>query len=89
MLEADALAAAYPGARVPALASVTFGVPAGSSVAVLGPNGGGKSTLFRLLSGELPPTYGTLRAARRAASRSSRRPSARASTSPSARSTSR
>ena len=61
LLEADALATAYPGARVPALASVTFSAPAGRSIAVLGPNGGGKSTLFRVLGGVLAPTYGTLR----------------------------
>lgn len=61
LAEADALAATYPGARVPALASVTFRVHAGERVAVLGPNGGGKSTLFRLLTGELDSSYGTLR----------------------------
>lgn len=60
LLQADALAATYPGARVPALASVTFSVRSGERVAVLGPNGGGKSTLFRLLTGELAPSYGTL-----------------------------
>ena len=59
-LVADALAATYPGARAPALASVTFAAPPGRTIAVLGPNGGGKSTLFRVLSGELAPSYGTL-----------------------------
>ena len=59
LVEADALAATYPGARVPALASVTFRVSAGQRVAVLGPNGGGKSTLFRVLTGELSPSYGS------------------------------
>ncbi len=57
---ADALATIYTGARVPALASVTFQVRAGERVAVLGANGGGKSTLFRVLSGELAPSHGTL-----------------------------
>ena len=32
--------------------------PAGQSVCVLGPNGGGKSTLFRVLIGELEPSAG-------------------------------
>ena len=60
LAQTDALAAIYPGARVPALASVTFSAHGRERVAVLGPNGGGKSTLFRLLTGELPPSHGTL-----------------------------
>lgn len=60
LVRADALAATYPGARIPALASVTFSAAGGQRVAVLGPNGGGKSTLFRVLSGQLPPSHGTL-----------------------------
>jgi len=60
LVDADALAATYPGARVPALSSVTFRVHSGERVAVLGPNGGGKSTLFRILTGELGSSYGTL-----------------------------
>jgi ABC-type Mn2+/Zn2+ transport system ATPase subunit len=57
---ADALAAIYPGARVPSLASITFTVLPGERIAVLGPNGGGKTTLFRVLTGELPRSHGTL-----------------------------
>ena len=38
----------------PALADVSFSVPAGSLVGVLGPNGAGKTTLLRALLGELP-----------------------------------
>jgi manganese/iron transport system ATP-binding protein/manganese/zinc/iron transport system ATP- binding protein len=37
-----------------------FEVPAGRLVAVLGPNGGGKTTLFRALLGELPHRRGTV-----------------------------
>ena len=36
----------------------TFSIPAGRTVAVLGPNGGGKTTLFRALLGELPHRTG-------------------------------
>jgi manganese/iron transport system ATP-binding protein/manganese/zinc/iron transport system ATP- binding protein len=36
-----------------AIRGITFDVPAGRLVAVLGPNGGGKTTLFRALLGEL------------------------------------
>lgn len=58
VVEASGLAAGYGGA--PVLADVTFAVGAGQTVAVLGPNGGGKTTLFRALIGELSPLAGTL-----------------------------
>ncbi|MCU0312900.1 MAG: metal ABC transporter ATP-binding protein [Solirubrobacteraceae bacterium] len=60
LADADDVSARYPGAGVPALASLTFAVRAGERVAVLGPNGGGKTTLFRLLTGELPAAGGRL-----------------------------
>jgi len=50
------LAAAYDGA--PVLEDVSFEVAPGQSVCVLGPNGGGKTTLFRALLGELEPVAG-------------------------------
>jgi ABC-type Mn2+/Zn2+ transport system ATPase subunit len=52
----DGVAAAYDGA--PVLEEVSFEVPPGTSVCVLGPNGGGKTTLFRVLLGELEPVTG-------------------------------
>jgi ABC-type Mn2+/Zn2+ transport system ATPase subunit len=42
------------------LRAVTFAVHPGQRVGVLGPNGGGKSTLFRAALGELPALTGTL-----------------------------
>jgi len=39
----------YPGASHPALADVSFSVPAGALVAIVGPSGAGKSTLVNLL----------------------------------------
>jgi manganese/iron transport system ATP-binding protein/manganese/zinc/iron transport system ATP- binding protein len=54
-------------AGVDALTAVDFEVAAGEVVAVLGPNGGGKSTLFRALLGELPHRCGTVEVAGRPA----------------------
>ena len=62
-----ALSVGY-GAGRPALADVTFDLRAGERIAVLGPNGGGKTTLFRALLGELRPASGTLALAGRCAS---------------------
>jgi ABC-type Mn2+/Zn2+ transport system ATPase subunit len=42
------------------LADVSFELPRGQIAAVLGPNGGGKTTLFRALLGELPVRHGTV-----------------------------
>lgn len=55
-LAVERLGAGYGGA--PVLEDVTFTLSAGERIAVLGPNGGGKSTLFRVLLGELEPLAG-------------------------------
>ncbi len=43
------------------LHNVAFEIPRGAFVAVVGPNGGGKTTLMRLVLGELQPLYGQIR----------------------------
>jgi ABC-type Mn2+/Zn2+ transport system ATPase subunit len=53
---AEDLSAGY-GSR-PVLSAVSFAVEPGQTVCVLGPNGGGKTTLFRALVGELEPLAG-------------------------------
>jgi ABC-type Mn2+/Zn2+ transport system ATPase subunit len=58
LVRGDGLAAGYGAETV--LRDVSFTVRAGERVGVLGPNGGGKTTLFRLLLGELEPRAGTL-----------------------------
>jgi ATP-binding cassette, subfamily C, bacterial CydCD len=40
---------AYPGARLPALDGITLAIPAGATVAIVGPSGAGKTTLANLL----------------------------------------
>jgi zinc transport system ATP-binding protein len=42
------------------LENVTFSVAAGESIGLIGPNGGGKTTLLKLILGFLKPTSGTI-----------------------------
>ncbi len=61
LIEATELAAGYDGTL--AISDVSFSLAAGETLALLGPNGGGKTTLLRALLGELPPLAGALRVA--------------------------
>jgi ABC-type Mn2+/Zn2+ transport system ATPase subunit len=58
LVAATELAAAYDGPQV--LQDVSFTIERGMRVGVLGPNGGGKTTLFRILLGELDPAAGNV-----------------------------
>ncbi len=60
LVRAEGVAAGYGAAAV--LTGVSFALRSGERIGVLGPNGGGKTTLFRLLLGELEPLAGTLHA---------------------------
>jgi len=62
---AEALSAGYGGR--PVLRAVSFTAEPGQTVCVLGPNGGGKTTLFRALIGELEPLAGRVQVTGRAA----------------------
>jgi ABC-type Mn2+/Zn2+ transport system ATPase subunit len=53
------MAAAYRTGDT-ALADVSFTATAGELIAILGPNGGGKTTLFRAILGEVPTVTGRL-----------------------------
>jgi ATP-binding cassette subfamily B multidrug efflux pump len=50
----------YPGATQPALRDVSFRVPAGQTVALVGHTGSGKSTLLTLLTRTFEPPPGTV-----------------------------
>ena len=57
----EGLTFSYPGSEEPALSGISFGLHPGEYVGVVGPNGGGKSTLVRLLNGLLRPESGNVR----------------------------
>ena len=59
------LGGGYGGA--PVVSGLDFAVEPGTLVAILGPNGGGKTTLLRALLGELPERTGTVEVAGSAA----------------------
>jgi len=56
----EALTFSYPGSESKALSDVSFELRPGEYVGVVGPNGGGKSTLVRLLNGLLRPGSGRI-----------------------------
>src|SRR3546814_10922253 len=56
MLELIGVRAGY--GRIEVLHGVDLVVPRGSVVALLGPNGGGKTSTLKVASGQLPPTAG-------------------------------
>lgn len=58
-IDVDDVCFAYNGQEV--LHNVSFKIGERELVAVVGPNGGGKTTLLKLLLGELTPRYGSIR----------------------------
>jgi iron complex transport system ATP-binding protein len=75
ILEARALAFGFPGRTVGR--EVAFSLDAGEVMCVLGPNGGGKTTLFRTLLGLLAPKSGDILLAGKSLQSLSRREIAR------------
>jgi branched-chain amino acid transport system ATP-binding protein len=63
LLELRGVKAAY--GRIEVLHGVDLQVPRGSVVALLGPNGGGKTTTLKVISGQLTPTAGCVHIAGR------------------------
>lgn len=60
-LRVDGLSIAPPGRAEPVLTNATFGLAAGSALAVIGPSGSGKSSLARALVGLWLPATGEIR----------------------------
>ncbi len=61
LVSASDLSVGYDGRA--AIVEVNFEIPAGRRVAILGPNGGGKTTLLHAILGALPPLSGLLEVA--------------------------
>jgi len=63
MLEVERVSKHYESGagRISALRDISFAVPRGQFVALMGPSGSGKSTLLHLIGGLDPPSTGTIR----------------------------
>lgn len=61
VVRADAIAVIPPGAKSPALQNVSFSIPQGSLVMIMGASAAGKSTLVRTILGLWKPAAGTIR----------------------------
>ena len=59
-VELRGVTARYAGQPHPAVEDVSLTVPRGGRIGVYGPNGGGKSTLVRMIAGLHPPSSGSI-----------------------------
>ena len=50
----------YPGGQKPAVNNISLSIPAGASVAIVGPSGAGKTTIIDILLGVLIPDSGSI-----------------------------
>lgn len=60
-IEVERVLFGFPGRNVPVLKQVSFRLPPGEVLAVIGPSAAGKSTLARVLVGMWPPLAGSVR----------------------------
>lgn len=58
MIKVQNLSYTYPGSQSPVLNNISFTIPAGQFVVIMGANGSGKSTLLRCLNGLIQPNHG-------------------------------
>jgi ATP-binding cassette subfamily B protein len=59
-IECQDVTFAYPGAEKPVLAGLNFKIQAGTTTAIIGPTGSGKTTLINLIARLVDPTQGRL-----------------------------
>jgi ATP-binding cassette subfamily B multidrug efflux pump len=57
-IEFDEVTFAYPGAEKPVLGDMNFSIAAGTTTAIIGPTGSGKTTLINLIARLVDPTQG-------------------------------
>ncbi len=74
LIEAQNLSFAYPQAEKAALTEISFHIKEGDILGIIGPNGGGKSTLLKILAGLYNPTQGQLFYRGHSYTQSSKRP---------------
>ena len=60
LLKMDGVSLTYPGNKVPTIRDISVRASMASRVACVGVNGAGKSTMIKVLTGELEPTTGTV-----------------------------
>lgn len=60
MLQVENLEFKFPNMKEPLISNVSFEIEPGDRIAIIGKNGRGKSTILRLLTGELKPDSGTV-----------------------------
>ena len=60
LIKMDNVSLTYPGNKVPTIRDITVRASMASRVACVGVNGAGKSTMIKVLTGELEPTTGTV-----------------------------
>jgi type I secretion system ABC transporter, PrtD family len=60
-VQVENLIVAAPGSKTPIIKNMSFSVPAGSIIGIIGPSAAGKSTLARALMGVWAPQHGVVR----------------------------
>jgi len=60
-IQVENLVVTAPGSMTPIIKNISFSVPAGCVVGIIGPSAAGKSTLVRALMGVWPPLHGVVR----------------------------
>lgn len=60
-VQVENLIVAAPGSKIPIIKNISFNVPAGCVVGIIGPSAAGKSTLARALMGVWAPQHGVVR----------------------------